>query len=144
MHDYAKQYLSLATEDYHIIWWKLFNAPNSSKWSNILSLIELLFCFPMANGRLERVFSALKLIKVDRRSRLGEDRLDNLVRIAVDGPPFHQWDATDAVQLWWKSCFQRRQVQDTRTAPTPSTSKTQEDSTDTYILNLEDWDTFIA
>ena len=96
-------------------------------------MVELLFCFPMANGRLERVFSSLKLVKTNRRSLLGEDRLDHLVRIAVDVPPLHQWDATDAVQC----CF-RRQVQDTRAAPTPSTS------TGTYILNLEDWDTFIA
>ena len=53
MSDYAKRYLSLATEDYRTIWWKLFNAANASKWGNALSLIELLFCFPMANGRLE-------------------------------------------------------------------------------------------
>ena len=111
MSDYAKRYLSLATEDYRTIWWKLFNAANASKWGNALSLVELLFCFPMANGRLERVFSSLKLIKTDRHNRLGEDRLDHLVRIAVDGPPFHQWEATDAVQLWWKSRTQRRQVQ---------------------------------
>ena len=70
--------------------------------------------------------------------------LDHLVRIAVDGPPLNQWDPTDAVQLWWKSLFKRRQVQDTRPAATPSTSRSQEDSTDTYVLNLEDWDTFIA
>ena len=57
MSDYAKRYLSLATEDYRTIWWKLFNAANASKWGNALSLVELLFCFPMANGRLERVFS---------------------------------------------------------------------------------------
>ena len=144
MSDYAKRYLSLATEDYRTIWWKLFNAANASRWGNALSLVELLFCFPMANGRLERVFSSLKLIKTDRRNRLGEDKLDNLVRIAVDGPPFHQWDATDAVQLWWKSTTQRRQVQDARAAPTHRTSRGEDSGTDTYSFNLEDWDTFIA
>ena len=145
MHDYAKRYLNLATENYRIIWWKLFNAPTSSKWRNILALIELLFCFPMANGRLERVFSSLKLIKSDRRSRLGKDRLDHLVRIAVDGPPLNQWDATDAVQLWWRSCFRRQGQDKTRVVGTPSTSTTQDNSSDAiYPLNLEDWDIFLA
>ena len=69
---------------------------------NVLSLIELLFCIPMSNGTVERVFSTVKLIKSDRRSRLSEDTLDHLVRIAVDGPPLAQWDATDAVHLWWR------------------------------------------
>lgn len=71
-------------------------------------------------------FPSLKLIKTDRRSRLGEDRLDYLEHIAVDGPPLNQWDATDAVQLWWRSCFGRQGQDKTRAAVTPSTSTTQE------------------
>ena len=59
----------------------------------------------MSNGRLERVFSK------SNRSSLSEDRLDHLVRITVEGPPIAQWDATGAVQLWWKS-KQHSQVQD--------------------------------
>ena len=143
--DYARRYLSLVQEDYRTIWWKLFNAANASnKWGNVLSLIELLFCLPMSNGRVERVFSALKLIKTDRRSSLSEDSLDHLVRITIDGPPLAQWDATDAIRLWWRS-KQRRQVQDTRAAPGPSTSRSEDtDTTEAYILNLEDWDTFVA
>ena len=54
----------------------------------------------------------MQLIKTHRRSSLSEDRLDHLVRITIDGPPLAQWDATDAVRLWWKS-KQRKQVQDT-------------------------------
>ena len=91
-----------------------------------------------------RVFTSLKLIETDRRNQLGEDRLDHLVHIAVDGPPFHQWDATEAVQLWWKSSTQRRQVQDARAAPTHRTSQGEDSGTDIYSFNLEDWDTFIA
>lgn len=144
MTDYAKQYFSLVREDYRTIWWKLFNAANAKKWGNILTLIELLFSFPVTNGHLERVFSTLKLIKTNRRSSLGEDKLDHLIRIAVDGPPFNQWDATDAVHLWWKS-KQRRQVQDSRAAPTCSTKPSCEDTeTEIYSLNIDDWDTFVA
>ena len=65
MVDYARRYLNLVQEEYQVVWWKLFNAVDAKKWSNILSLVELLFCLPMANGRVERIFSQLKLIKTE-------------------------------------------------------------------------------
>ena len=99
-----------------MIWWKLFNSVNSKKWANILSLVELLFCLPMANGHVERLFSSLELIKTDRRSCLSEDHLDHRVRITVDGAPLTEWNASAAMQLWWKDRC-RRQVADTRAAP---------------------------
>ena len=52
--DYAKRYLNLVQEDYSLLWWKLFNAIDAKKWSNILALVELL---PMSNGKVERMFS---------------------------------------------------------------------------------------
>ena len=70
---YGKQYLNLVREDYKVIWWKLFNAVDAKGWTNVLAIIELLFCLLMANGRLERVFLQLKLIKNDRRTCLKED-----------------------------------------------------------------------
>ena len=59
---YGKDYLNLATEENNVIWWKLFNFPSAKEWANILGLVEMLFCLPMSNGHLERVFSQLKLI----------------------------------------------------------------------------------
>ena len=32
---------------------------------------------------------------------MGEDRLDQILRIVIDGPPFEKWDPTKAVRLWW-------------------------------------------
>ena len=87
---YGKDYLNLATEENNVIWWKLFNSPSAKEWANILGLVEMLFCLPMSNGHLERVFSQLKLIKTNRRNCLSEDRLDSLVRIATTGPPLKQ------------------------------------------------------
>ena len=59
--DYAKRYLDLVRDDYRVIWWKLFNSADAKKWGNILTVVELLFCLPISNGRVERVFSQLKL-----------------------------------------------------------------------------------
>ena len=68
MTNYVMRYLDLVQENYRTIWWKLFNTANANKWENVISLIELLFCIPMSNGKVERVFSALKFIKSNRCS----------------------------------------------------------------------------
>ena len=141
MVDYAKRYLNITQENGVTIWWKLFNSPSSKNWVNILSLIELVYCLPMSNGHVERIFSTLKLIKTERRSSLCEDYLDNILRIMVDGPPLSEWNPSKAVQLWWND-KQRRSVSDTRKAPKknadddapPSSSQSES------VLNLEEWE----
>ena len=60
---YASQFISLSTLDYKSVWWWLFNAPNSSEWSNALILVKLLFSLPVSNGTVERIFSSLHNIK---------------------------------------------------------------------------------
>ena len=54
---YATQFISLSTVEYQSVWWRLFHAPNSSQWSNVLMLASLLFSLPVSNGKLERMFS---------------------------------------------------------------------------------------
>ena len=70
MVEYSKQYLNLV-QDYKTVWWKLFNCVDSKHWSNVLGLVELLFCLPFSNGHLERVFSQLKLITAPACLRIG-------------------------------------------------------------------------
>ena len=144
MVEYAKQYLNLVQEDYKVVLWKLFNAVNAKKWSNILAVVELLFCIPIANGRVERVFSQLKLIKNSRRTCLGENSLDHLLRINVEGPPLADWDATRAVELWWRDKTRRVNHQDTRSAPTKSQAREEETDTEHEEFSLEDWEKWIA
>ena len=50
MLEYSKRYLNLVQEDYKVIWWKLFNSIDANKWTNILAIVKLLFCLPIANG----------------------------------------------------------------------------------------------
>ena len=40
---YAVQYISLSTMDYHAVWWRIFNAPTAS---SVLILVELLLSLP--------------------------------------------------------------------------------------------------
>ena len=121
MLEYAKLFLYLVADGYESISWKLLNAADAEKWSNILVLIELLSFAYLLQMDVEHVFFTLTVIKTGRRNRLSENSYDDLVRIAVDGRPLAQWNEKPAVDLWWKG-KSRRSVQDTR-APTPSTSE---------------------
>ena len=82
------------------------------------------------------------MINTERRTSLGEGQLDNLLRIAVDSPPLSDWDPSGAVQLWWEA-KQCRTVQDTR-APPRRHQKETDSTTESYQLDLSDWDKFIA
>jgi len=77
MVEYAIQFFSLSTMDYQAVWWRLFHCPCSSEWKNCLSLVELLFSLPSSNGKLERTFSQLKIIKTEKRSLLNNQQLDD-------------------------------------------------------------------
>lgn len=146
--DYSQKYLNLTTDKSLTIWWKLFNAPSSKNWTNILNLIELLFCLPMSNGHVEHVFSTLKLIKTDHRNCLSEQHLDDVVRIMVEGPSLSQWDSSGAIQLWWQD-KQRRIVADVRKAPKKKKDRDENNDgsipcTSENFLNLEDWEDLVA
>ena len=147
MIDYSKRYLNLVQVEYQILWWKLFNSIDAKKWVNILSLVELLFCLPMSNGHIERVFSQLKMIKTEKRNCLSEDRLDSLLRIVADAPPLSKWDASGAVGCWWND-KKRRSVKDLRAPPKKGSSSTSEDNAGDddlhYTLALEDWESWIG
>ena len=103
MVDYAKRYLDLVREDYKaMLVGNFINQLMQKNWSNILILVQLLFCIPVANGHVERLFSHLKVIKSNKWSTIGEERLDHLLRIKVDAPQLAQWDPSAAVDFWCK------------------------------------------
>lgn len=68
--DYARLYLSLESTDYRKVWYNLHVCPAASSWPNLLLLCELVFGLPFSNGRVEQIFSSLKIIKTMNRSSL--------------------------------------------------------------------------
>ena len=70
---YAKQYINVVQNSYKEVWWKLYDCTDTPKWSNFLSLVELIFAIPLSNVHVECCFSQLKLTKSDRRSCLKQD-----------------------------------------------------------------------
>ncbi len=141
MLEYARLYLNIVQEPNRVIWWKPFNASCSSKWSNVLGLIELLFCLPLANGHVEHMFSSLKLIKSEKRCSLSEDHLDDLLRIVIDGlfvsgmqrKPYN-----------YGGSKQRRNVGDHRKPPTKIQQSESESDTSEQELITDQWENFVA
>ena len=145
MISYASQYIALSLLDYHSVWWRLFHAPSSSEWPNILVLAELLFSLPASNGKLERVFSLLGIIKVDKRSRLSNEILDDLLLLNCDKIPLDKFDPNPGIDLWWSAKARRplqksRKQYKPRRSDEPSTSETVDPDESEPGDALSDWD----
>ena len=121
---YAVQYISLSTLEYRAVWWRLFHAPSVSEWVNALVLIELLFSLPASNGKLERVFSQLNIIKPDKRVQLSTETLNDLLTVANHTESPEDFNLLPAIDLWWKDKV-RRPNQKLR-KPYKKTSKTKQ------------------
>ena len=87
-----------------------FKPRKCKAWSDVLTLVELLFMIVVANAKLERMSLKLTHIKTNCWSRLTEIRLDSLLKIAEDGPNLEimtlvlQW-AKD--KIWWTNQAER-------------------------------------
>ena len=138
---YAKQYINLVQDPYRVVWWKLYNSPDARKWTNILTLVELVFCIPLSNGHVERCFSQLKITKSNRRVSLGEDRLDQVLRIRIEGPPLQRWDATGAVGLWWTD--KTRRVDAHHSASRKRTDQSLSQDNEQLDWSLSDWENWL-
>ena len=113
--------------------------------AKVLSLCELAFSLPFSNGRVEQIFSSMKVLKTNCRQ---SDTLNDLLEIYVEGPVLSSFCPDHAIELWWSDCCTTRRVnQQTRKEYQPrnqaSTSK-QAEQGDSEIgeenLTLELWD----
>ena len=99
--EYARNNFSIETEQYHKVWYKLYVSPDATKRSNVLVLCELCFSLLLSNGSVEWMF---KLVKTDRRTRLHQDTLGDLLEIQLEGPSLGRFSPKQAVEAWWKDC----------------------------------------
>ena len=153
---YAVQFISLATMDYHAVWWRIFHAPTASEWSNVLILVQLLFSLPASNGKLEHVFSQMNVIKTNKRSLLSNESLDDLLLLAVDSPALKDFCPDAAIDLWWKEKVHRphqnpRKKYRKGSSTTPSTAESssseeefEEDDDQAVTDMLTEWDTWMS
>lgn len=100
-------------------------------------------------GRVEQIFSRLKIVKTNNRTSLNTDTLDDLLEVFVEGPSLRDFSADSAVDLWWKdSCTSRRPNQGPRKAyqevvhlqVSGDSSESQDIGTEVSTISLDDWD----
>ena len=145
--EYSRMYLSIEKESYKRVWYRLHSAPDAAKWPNILLICELLFSLPFSNGKVERFFSSLKVIKTERRTSLHVSTVDDLLEITTEGPPLSHFTPDSAVDLWWSDCKTTQRVNQqpqklyrkfkpsTTTPDSDSSSEEEKES----AMSLEDW-----
>ena len=72
----------------------------STTFPSLCKLARIYKVIPPHTADCERDFSRVKLIKTDIRNRMGEDTLDCLLRISVEGPPLEEYPFVKAVRIW--------------------------------------------
>ena len=148
--DHARRYLSIDKVCYQKVWYKLHTSPDSSKWPNVLLLCQLVFSLPFSSGRVERIFSTLKLTKTDRRTKLHTSTLSDLLDISVEGPELSNFSPDRAIEIWWKDCATTRRVnqsarkeyrpRQSASGASATSSSSIPDEEEGEELALNDWD----
>ena len=63
-------------------------------------LASIALILPMTTAEGERCFSTMKRVKTDLRNRMGEELLEHLMRISIEGPPLTQMNFESAVDVF--------------------------------------------
>ena len=80
-----------------------------NNYSNIMKVIHLTSVYPMANASCERGVSTRKRVKSDLRCTLGNDTMDMLMRVKIEGPKKQaDYRPRAAVNRWWMSGQRQR------------------------------------
>ena len=149
---YAVQYISLSSIDYHSVWWRLFNAPNSAEWSNILVLAELLFLFQHQikwKAGEDLLFTWYNQGR--KRLRLTNESSDDLLLLKSDKTPLSNFNSDPIIDLWLSAKSRRPSQKEKkkeyrqRRSDGPSPSQAHEDSSDSEPEDtLRLWDKLIC
>lgn len=92
---------SFRDKDYASLWETLLTKmPYRDDYENVLHLVEILLVQPIS-AQCERAISAQNRIKSSVRVNLAASTLEDLIRIAAEGPPVSEFDPTPTVDKWF-------------------------------------------
>jgi hypothetical protein len=86
-------------------WPNISRAMRGMGVGTVLSLIDLILALPPTSVANEAAFSQLKLMKTDRRHRLGEGRLQDLMMIRLNSAEIDNFNPDEAINIWSVSLF---------------------------------------
>jgi len=81
----------------------LTNGTLNAAFPNLACLAAVQLVLPVTTATVERSFSDMRLVKTRLRSRLGENTLDQLMRICIEGPDMLSDEHLEAIVNNWKS-----------------------------------------
>lgn len=74
--------------------------------NNVFGLIHLVLALPPTSVNNETAFSAMKLLKTERRGRLSSERLNDLMTIKLTSPDIEHFDPETVLNHWMVGiCF---------------------------------------
>ena len=142
--EYARSYLDIDCLEYRKVWYKLHTCPDVRNWPNLLKLYALAFSLPFSNGRVEQIFSLMKVVKTARRSNLENDTLNDLLEIYIEGPILSSFCPDVAIELWWSDCCTTRRVNQlprkTYRPRNPASTTSESDSEEEECTTIQKWD----
>ncbi len=80
--------------------WRIIKQFHADEFPNMLKLAAMGLVLPTHTADCERIFSIQNLVKVPRRNRLSEDKLEACMVIIAEGPEPEQFDWNAALSLW--------------------------------------------
>lgn len=88
--------------------WVLIHRKYENKFSNIIAVIDLIFTLSPSSAEAERVFSQLKCLKTNLRSRLNQTTLKHAFSIKLHSKTIVNYDPNPAIHYWNNRSIRQR------------------------------------
>ena len=89
---------------------KLVQTEKARVFSLVYRLIELTLLLPVATASVERVFSAMNIIKTDLRNRMGDEWMNDLLMVYIEKEIFIPIDNEVILQRFQAMATRRKQL----------------------------------
>ena len=90
--DYGLAYDNMSTL------WKIIHTHHKGTFPNLSILAGIALALPVSTADVERGFSAQNLVKTSLRNRISSSKLNQLVTIKLNGPPYEEFDFRAALR----------------------------------------------
>ncbi|KAK3085490.1 hypothetical protein FSP39_004127, partial [Pinctada imbricata] len=80
--------------------WRIICQYHADDVGNLKTLASMALTHPIHTADCERAFSSQNLVTTKLRCRLSGERIDELMRVMIEGPPAPLFDFNAALQKW--------------------------------------------
>ena len=84
------------------------NSTLGSAFPNLVTLASIVSILPVTTATVERSFSNMKLVKTRSRNQIGDDTLDQAMRVCIEGPERLSNESLETIIDHWKEQKTRR------------------------------------